>query len=192
MANVGDSFMNTMILTSLGVVAQLLNSLWITRLGYRRIMMMCGLAFCGLTQLLIAIVYTVEPGTTKAGKAVVGLAVLYIFGYNAMLAPYAWLSGGEIPSQRLRSYTFGFATAIGFFGAVSLSPELPWNYIYIYKLTGGYLYSGLRPSLRRISSTRALSIGVLNMDISGHRRALYLSSGFISICPRSRTVHWKK
>jgi len=36
---------------------------------------------------------------------------------QGMIATYAWLSGGEIPSQRLRSYTFGFAAAIGFLGA---------------------------------------------------------------------------
>lgn len=35
-----------------------------------------------------------------------------------MVATYAWLSGGEIPSQRLRSYTFGLAASIGFLGAV--------------------------------------------------------------------------
>lgn len=36
---------------------------------------------------------------------------------QGMVATYAWISGGELPSQRLRSYTFGFATAIGFFAA---------------------------------------------------------------------------
>jgi len=34
-----------------------------------------------------------------------------------MIATYAWLAGGEIPSQRLRSYTFGLAAAVGFLGA---------------------------------------------------------------------------
>jgi MFS transporter, SP family, sugar:H+ symporter len=34
-----------------------------------------------------------------------------------MIATYAWISGGELPSQRLRSWTFGLATAIGFFVA---------------------------------------------------------------------------
>ena len=34
-----------------------------------------------------------------------------------MVATYAWLAGGEIPSQRLRSYTFGIAAAVGFAGA---------------------------------------------------------------------------
>src|SRR5262245_59134082 len=34
-----------------------------------------------------------------------------------MIAAYAWVSGGELPSQRLRSYTFGLAAAVGFFFA---------------------------------------------------------------------------
>lgn len=36
---------------------------------------------------------------------------------QGLIATYAWLSGGEIPSQRLRSYTFGLAASIGFIGA---------------------------------------------------------------------------
>lgn len=50
-------------------------------------------------------------------KVIVGLSVVYIIGYNGMIAAYAWLTGGEIPSQRLRSYTFGIASAVGFAGA---------------------------------------------------------------------------
>jgi len=50
-------------------------------------------------------------------QVIVGLSVIYIIGYNGMVAAYAWLTGGEIPSQRLRSYTFGIASAVGFAGA---------------------------------------------------------------------------
>jgi SP family sugar:H+ symporter-like MFS transporter len=50
-------------------------------------------------------------------QVVVALSVIYICGYNGMVATYAWLAGGEIPSQRLRSYTFGIAAAVGFAGA---------------------------------------------------------------------------
>ena len=46
-----------------------------------------------------------------------GVSVVYIVGYNGMVATYAWLCGGEFPSQRLRSYTFGLAASIGFLGA---------------------------------------------------------------------------
>jgi len=45
------------------------------------------------------------------------VSVVYLIGYNGMVASYAWLCGGEFPSQRLRSYTFGLATSIGFLGA---------------------------------------------------------------------------
>lgn len=31
-----------------------------------------------------------------------------------MISSYAWVSGGELPSQRLRSYTFGLAASTGF------------------------------------------------------------------------------
>lgn len=33
---------------------------------------------------------------------------------QGMIGSYAWLAGGEIPSQRLRSHTFGLAAASGF------------------------------------------------------------------------------
>ena len=50
-------------------------------------------------------------------QVIVAMSVIYICGYNGMVATYAWLAGGEIPSQRLRSYTFGLAAAVGFAGA---------------------------------------------------------------------------
>jgi hypothetical protein len=45
-----------------------------------------------------------------------------------MISTYAWVSGGELPSQRLRSYTFGLAAAVGFLGAVSISNALPYGF----------------------------------------------------------------
>ncbi|KAK3303816.1 general substrate transporter [Chaetomium strumarium] len=117
MAGIGDAFQNSCILISVGVVAILINSALVTHYGRRRVFLITGLFLCGLAQLLTAIVYQVNPGAKSTGQAIVGLAVVYILGYNGMVATYAWISGGELPSQRLRSYTFGFATAIGFFAA---------------------------------------------------------------------------
>ncbi|KAK8080887.1 maltose permease [Apiospora hydei] len=117
MADVGDAFSNSCILTGVGVAGLVMSNLVITRWGYRRPMMLAGFALCGIAQLIIAVVYTVEPGTEKTGKVIVGISVIYIVAYNGLISPYAWLSGGELSSQRLRSYTFGIATAIGFFGA---------------------------------------------------------------------------
>jgi hypothetical protein len=119
MANVGNAFENSCILTALGVVAILVNIAVVTRIGRRRLFLTVGLIICGSSQLIVAIIYTIHPGTQATGKAIVGLSVIFIFAYNGMISTYAWVSGGELPSQRLRSYTFGFAAAIGFLGAVS-------------------------------------------------------------------------
>ncbi|RYP78557.1 hypothetical protein DL771_000510 [Monosporascus sp. 5C6A] len=98
-----------------------------------------GTYFFEMANLIMAVVYTIEPGTQRSGKILVGLSVIYIVANSGLIAPYAWVSGGELPSQRLRSrmvlpngssrrlravnysgwgtYTFGLATAIGFAGA---------------------------------------------------------------------------
>lgn len=151
MANVGNAFENSCILTGTGVAALLFNALIITKYGRRRVMMLSGFTVCGLSQLIMAIVYTVEPGTQKTGKAIVGLSVIYIVAYNALISTYAWLSGGELASQRLRSHTFGLATAIGFFGAwlttftapYFINPmKLGWGPKYGYIWTGSCIIAG--------------------------------------------------
>lgn len=117
MANVGSPFMNSCILTTVGVVIIIINSCIITKWGRRRVFLINGMLICGLCQLIVAAIYNTHPGTLATGKAIVGVSVLYIMGYNCMVSSYAWLCGGEFPSQRLRSYTFGLAASVGFFGA---------------------------------------------------------------------------
>ncbi|KAI0195474.1 general substrate transporter, partial [Astrocystis sublimbata] len=152
MANVGNAFENSCILTGTGVAALLINALIITKYGRRRAMMLSGFFICGLTQLLMAILYTLSPGTPSTGKAIVALSVIYIAAYNALISTYAWLSGGELASQRLRSHTFGLATAIGFFGAwlttftapYFINPmKLGWGPRYGYIWTGSCVVTAL-------------------------------------------------
>lgn len=123
MANVGSPFENSCILLSIGVVAIIINSTVITKYGRRRVFMTTGLTVCGIAQLIVAAVYAAQPGTETTGKVIVGLSIIYLAGYNGCLSSYSWVTGGEIPSQRLRSYTFGLATAIGFLGAVCYHPH---------------------------------------------------------------------
>ena len=135
MAGVGSPFENSCILTAVGVVALIVNSFLITHVGRRRIFLIWGLVVCGLCQMIIAALYTARPTAESSRKAIVGFSVVYICAYNVsvprhktisktdliqgMISSYAWLSGGELPSQRLRSHTFGLAAAVGFLGAVS-------------------------------------------------------------------------
>jgi len=117
MANVGNAFMNSCILTSVGVVAILIDLFIITPYGRRRVFLTTGLIICGFCQLIIAVVYQMHPGTAQTGHIIVAMSVIYIIVYNGAICPFSWLSGGELPSQRLRSYTFGLAAAVGFLGA---------------------------------------------------------------------------
>lgn len=78
MANVGNAFENSCILTGVGVAALLATALLITKFGRRRLMMLMGFTLCGISQLVIAVVYTVHPNTENSGKALIGMSVLYI------------------------------------------------------------------------------------------------------------------
>ena len=117
MADVSNPFAMSNVVSTMGIIAIITNSLIIIRFGRRRILLMTGLLLCGLLQLIIATVYLKRPGTPSTGTVIVALSCIYMFSYNGMIAPYAWLTGGELPSQRLRSHTFGLAAAVGFAGA---------------------------------------------------------------------------
>lgn len=117
MAGVGQPFTMSIVLVVVGVIAVIINTLVITRYGYRRIFLMTGLIICGSVQLILAAVYDARPTAPSTLKLLVALSVIYILAYNGLISSYAWVSGGELPSQRLRSYTFGLAASTGFFGA---------------------------------------------------------------------------
>lgn len=71
----------------MGVFAILVNTAVITHIGRRRVFLVIGMFICGLTQLLTAVVYTIQPGTVSTGRAIVGLSVVYIVGYNVRANP---------------------------------------------------------------------------------------------------------
>ncbi|KAL9109690.1 MAG: hypothetical protein Q9227_005728 [Pyrenula ochraceoflavens] len=105
MAGVGSPFANACILVAVGVVAIIINSFLVTHVGRRRMFLFWGLILCGICQMIIAVLDTTQPAAESSRKGI------------GMISSYAWLSGGELPSQRLRSHTFGLAAAIGFLGA---------------------------------------------------------------------------
>ncbi|KAK3934915.1 hypothetical protein QBC46DRAFT_425377 [Diplogelasinospora grovesii] len=102
------------VLSAMGILAIFFNSLIVVRYGRHH---MIGLSVCGILQLIIAITYDKKPAAPETGEVLVALTCLYMMSYNGMIATHAWLAGGEIPSQRLRSYTFGQAAAVDFFDA---------------------------------------------------------------------------
>ncbi|KAK4139490.1 general substrate transporter [Dichotomopilus funicola] len=114
MSKVANPFGMSNILSAMGILAIIFNSLIVVRYGRRRVILMTGLVLCGVFQLIMAVVYDKQPGTTSTGQVLVAFTCVYMMSYNGMIATYAWLAGGELPSQRLRSYTFGLAAAVGF------------------------------------------------------------------------------
>ncbi|KAH8890283.1 MFS general substrate transporter [Thozetella sp. PMI_491] len=118
MAGIATPFQQQVIAIAVALAAVILNCFIVTRFGLRRVFLMAGLITCAIFLLVLAAVYDAAPFTTTTNNTIVAMAVLYLAFYNFFIGPYAWLAGGEIPSQRLRSYTFGISTAVGFLGAV--------------------------------------------------------------------------
>ncbi|PQE04463.1 mfs monosaccharide transporter protein [Rutstroemia sp. NJR-2017a BVV2] len=68
MAGIGTPFGDTCIMAGIGSFVLILNSLIITKYGRRRVFLGCGMTFCGLSQLIMAAVYTAHPNTNLTGK----------------------------------------------------------------------------------------------------------------------------
>lgn len=73
MAGIGKPFQNSCIMAGVGSFILVVNSLIITRWGFRRIFLFWGMALCGISQLVMAAVYTAHPGTILTGKVLLPL-----------------------------------------------------------------------------------------------------------------------
>ncbi|KAH8819242.1 MFS transporter [Xylogone sp. PMI_703] len=126
MARIGSPFANSCILSGVATAAIMVNAAVITRWGKRRYFMFSGLCITGTCQFIIAAVYKASPGTESTGRIIVAFSVIYIVAFNSLISTYSWLGGGEFPSQRLRSYTFGLATSMGFLGIWLIAFTAPY------------------------------------------------------------------
>lgn len=142
-AGVKEAFSYSVMVTCMGLLGALCSS-FVVRTLDRRVIVLVGVAACGLCQLAFAVAWTVAPGTQAAAKSVIAFIAIFTFFYVAY-APYAWLMGGEYPNNHLRAHTFGLATALNFLGnwlGVFTAPyfinpaSLGWNAKY------GYIWFG--------------------------------------------------
>ncbi|KAI0017855.1 MFS transporter [Xylariomycetidae sp. FL0641] len=111
-AAVKNPFGFSLLITCMGLLAVFF-SLAFVRYIDRRVIILTGVAVCGLAQLAQAVAWTVRPGSAEAGQVVMAFIALFTFFYVAY-SPTAWLLGGEYPNTALRGYCFGLATAITF------------------------------------------------------------------------------
>jgi MFS transporter, SP family, sugar:H+ symporter len=113
MADMSKPFLDSVILSVVGLVVITIAFFYVRWFGRRNILMI-GMGVSAIAMLVEAAVYQHSPGTVPTGKVIVGMAVLYIIFYNGCVSAFAWMVGGEIPAQHLRSYTLGLAAAVGF------------------------------------------------------------------------------
>jgi len=88
--------------------------------------MLLGFATCTVCMFAIAIIYTVSPHSERSGKALVALLCIFFGMYSATIGPLSWVATGELPSNHLRSYTFGVAMTVGFFFAWLVVFTMPY------------------------------------------------------------------
>jgi hypothetical protein len=80
----------------------------------RRSILMFGATACGLAQLGGAIAYSIKPTTTKTGMALVAFTTIFNFFYNTCVGSASYPVATELVSSRLRAYTVGSATSLGY------------------------------------------------------------------------------
>jgi hypothetical protein len=79
----------------------------------RRSLFLAAFTILSACLFALAILYTVAPRTQSVGKGLVAIISIYFGVWNGMGGPTAFVTSGEIPSNRLRSVTLGFGRGIG-------------------------------------------------------------------------------
>ena len=113
-ADIGEPFKWVMIGLAIALTGNLAAFPMMRWVNFRP-MLIIGSLVSGACMLGMAIVYTVSPvGSPSAGKALVGLSILFTWVYGIAQGPVLWAIQTETPSQRLRSQTIGLAQGCNF------------------------------------------------------------------------------
>ncbi|OQV05071.1 hypothetical protein CLAIMM_09866 [Cladophialophora immunda] len=118
-------FEETVGMNCAGLAGVLISLYLITKIG-RRVLLLSGAAGQGICMLVIGATYSSGNNSLAANRCLVAFVILHIFLYTMCTAPYLYLVAGEIPSNRLRSFTLGIANAVGYFGAWLISFTVPY------------------------------------------------------------------
>ncbi|KAK0636105.1 general substrate transporter [Bombardia bombarda] len=113
-AKVGSPFMWIMISLAIALTGNMAAFPAMRVWGRRELLVSCSI-ISSVMMFAIAIVYTVlGRESASAGKALVGLSIVYTWIYGLGQGPVLWALSTEMPSQRLRSQTVGTASGINF------------------------------------------------------------------------------
>ncbi|GAA5948676.1 hypothetical protein JCM10213_004379 [Rhodosporidiobolus nylandii] len=126
-----DAFRNTIILQTCGFAGALSAPLLARYIG-RKTLLAFSFALSTVCFLVVGALNEVYGRSNQSvGRTLVAMVCIYQAGYNISIGPLAWAAGAEVPSNRLRSLTFGFAMSIGFLAAwltdlSKLGPRVAW------------------------------------------------------------------
>ncbi|RFU29316.1 hypothetical protein B7463_g7021, partial [Scytalidium lignicola] len=80
----------------------------------RRTINIIGAVACGLCQLATAVSWTVKPNSQSTGNVLVAFTAVFFFFYNGCVGAASYPVATEVVSSRLRTWTVGTATSIGY------------------------------------------------------------------------------
>ena len=113
-ADIGSPFMWVMVSLAIALTGNLA-SFPAQKFIDRRVLLIATSVLNAGLMLAMGIVYTVSSlGSNHAGKALVGLSIVYTWVYGVGQGPVLWAVQTEVPSQRLRSQTIGLAQGTNF------------------------------------------------------------------------------
>ncbi|KAB5547407.1 sugar porter family MFS transporter [Coniochaeta sp. 2T2.1] len=82
----------------------------------RRTLLLIGTTACGLSMLVLGVMFTVPSlkGTTGLQVGIIFLTSWFQFFFNFGVVPITYLVAGELPAQNMRAYTAGLSTGTGY------------------------------------------------------------------------------
>lgn len=155
----------------------------------RRSILILGAIASGLCHLSSAIAATVDPNTLSTGNMLVKFIGLFMSFYNASTGAALYPVATELVSSRLRAWTVGTATSLGYFLSWLMNFCMPYfinpehlNWV------GCLFFSRWMMILICFAN---IVFRARNMSIYGLGRISYLRFSFTCLCRRWRVVLWR-
>jgi hypothetical protein len=113
-AGISKAFQYSILQTCIGFIGVNVGMYAMKNLVGRRAILMIGATACGLCMLASAIAATVNRTSEQTGTILVAFMALFMFFYNGCVGGASYPVATELVSSRLRAWTVGTATSLGY------------------------------------------------------------------------------
>lgn len=123
----GDThaFRDGVILSCVGLAGVLSTPFFTGKVG-KRLILMAGGFLQAMCMLGMAMSFSIRGIDRTSGRVIIAMCSIYVFIAAASTSPYSWQVAGEIPTQRLRGHTFGFASSVTYLCGWSITFTIPY------------------------------------------------------------------